>query len=446
MKNKILIKNVRMINEGGQMEGDLLISKGRIEKMAGLIEDPSAEEMDGKGLFLLPGCIDDQVHFREPGLTHKAEIRTESMAAIAGGVTSYMEMPNTIPNALTKNLLEEKYQIAQKRSSANYSFFMGTSLDNYDEIMAIDYKTVCGIKIFMGSSTGGMLVDDPPVLERIFANAPALIATHCEDEHTILSNMERAKAKYGEHIPAAEHPHIRSREACIKSSELAIHLAKKHGARLHILHISTEDELKLFDASIPLQQKKISSEVCVHHMFFNDSDYEKKQHLIKCNPAIKSEKDRQALLQGLIQGSLDVVATDHAPHTFEEKQQTYSKAPSGLPLVQHPLLMMWTLAKETHWTMPFIVEKMCHAPATCFQIKERGFLREGYFADLILFDPDAQTEVRPSELFYKCGWSPLEGSLLEGKVKSCWINGVLAYDGNHILDHGSSMRLEFNRG
>ncbi|MBK9272548.1 MAG: dihydroorotase [Saprospiraceae bacterium] len=445
MQINTIVKNVQIVNEGRVFDGDVHIKGDRFYRIGRDLSDPHAVIAEGNQLFLLPGCIDDQVHFREPGLTNKADIFHESRAAAAGGVTSFMEMPNTKPNTLTKELLEEKYAIASKSSAVNYSFFMGVSLENYDEIMSIDYNQTCGIKIFMGSSTGGMLVDDPLVLERIFANANALIATHCEDEKIIRDNAIKFKERYGQQLPIFEHPSIRSREACFNSSNFAVELAKKHNTRLHILHISTEEELDLFRSEIPLDQKRITSEVCVHHMFFDEGDYAALGNLIKCNPAIKKRSDRIALRKALKEGVLDVVATDHAPHTYDEKMQTYLEAPAGLPLIQHPLLLMLTMAKEENWDLPFIVQKMAHAPAQCFQIKERGFIREGYFADFILLDLNSQTLVRKEELFYKCKWSPLEGKLLTGKICSTWVNGHMIYDGHKISDRSSAQRLSFDR-
>lgn len=445
MKNRLIIKNVQLVNDGHITPCDLLTEDGRIVKIDRDISHENSEIYDGGGKILMPGCIDDQVHFREPGLTHKAEIRTESMAAAAGGVTSFMEMPNTVPNALTEKLLEDKYQIGADRSYVNYSFFMGVSHDNYDEIMKIDYSKVCGIKIFMGSSTGDMLVDDPKILERIFAHAPALIATHCEDEKTVKSNLARAREKYKDEIPPAEHPYIRNREACLLSSTYASELAKKHNTRLHILHITTEDEISLFNSELPLEKKRITSEVCVHHLFFDENSYPTLGNQIKCNPAIKKVSDRLALCKALKNGNLDIVATDHAPHTMEEKNKPYLESPSGLPLVQHPLLMMLTLARENDWDLPFVAHKMAHAPAICFNVIDRGFLREGYYADMVLIDPDQKTEVVKDQLYYKCGWSPLEGKTLQGKILSTWVNGKQVYDGSKVIWAGPGMRLGFNR-
>jgi dihydroorotase len=441
---KTLIKNAKIINEGIINEGDLLIVGDRIEKIASSISENGAKILDVEGQYLMPGIIDDQVHFREPGLTHKATIYTESKAAVAGGVTSFMEMPNTKPPAFTIDRLEEKYKIAQQSSLANYSFFMGTSNDNLEEIKKVNPEKICGVKIFMGSSTGNLLVDDEKVLERIFSEIPFLIATHCEDEQTILRNLELAKIQFGDQIPFEQHPIIRNEEACYLSSSYAIGLAKKHQTRLHVLHISTGKELELFSNEIPLEQKRITSEVCVHHLSFNETDYARLGSLIKCNPAIKSKEDQDALLEGLLDDRLDIIATDHAPHTWEEKQNLYLNAPSGLPLIQHPLNMMLSFYHRQKISLEKIVEKMCHAPATCFRIKERGFLREGYFADLAVVDLDKKWVVNKENLYYKCGWSPLEGQSLQGKVTHTIINGHLAYEKGIFDESMTGQRLLFN--
>lgn len=443
MNPKILFKNAILVNESKAFEADLLVHQDRITRIDRDISDAHATIVDCEGRILMPGIIDDQVHFREPGLTHKADIYTESRAAVAGGVTSFMEMPNTKPSAITKDLLDDKYIIAQKSSIANYSFFMGTSNDNYDEIMSINYQDVCGLKIFMGSSTGNMLVDDQHTLERIFSNFPYLIATHCEDEATIKHNAELMENDPS--VSAMHHPIIRSREACYLSSSFAVRLARKNGTRLHVLHISTKEELDLFDASMPLVDKKITAEACVHHLFFNDSNYRLQGNKIKCNPAIKSAEDQLAIAKALEDHRIDIVATDHAPHTLDEKNQTYRDAPSGLPLVQHSLSMMHTMAQNYNWSMPFIVEKMCHNPAIGFHIAERGFLREGYFADLVVFDPTVITQVTNSELLYKCKWSPLENQFLNGKVMQTYVNGTCVYSDNRINEKKSAMRLRFDR-
>jgi dihydroorotase len=440
---KTLFKNAKIINEGVISENDLLVVGQRIEKIASSIEDIEANVIDLKGKWLMPGIIDDQVHFREPGLTHKADIASESVAAIAGGVTSFMEMPNTNPQSVTQEALEKKYAIAARNSPANYSFFMGATNDNLEEILKTDPATVCGLKIFMGSSTGNMLVDNLHVLESIFSKVPFLIATHCEDEHTIKHNLLLAREKFGEDIPASEHPVIRNHEACYKSSSFAIELAKNHGTRLHVLHLTTAIETQLFESSIPLHQKKITSEVCVHHLYFNDEDYASLGNLIKCNPAIKTSVDQEKLLESLLDDRIDVVATDHAPHTLEEKNQGYIKSPSGLPLVQHGLPMLLDFYHKGKMTAEKIVEKMAHAPAICFKIKERGFIREGYFADLIVVDPEKIWSVQTENILYKCRWSPLEGKSFRGKVISTMVNGRFAYLNETIQPIVPGMRLQF---
>jgi dihydroorotase len=387
--NTILIKNATLVNEGRRYTADVLIRNQRIEQVGIGLSHPSARVIDAAGLLLLPGAIDDQVHFREPGLTHKGDIYTESRAAVAGGITSFMEMPNTVPNTFTQELLEDKYQIASRRSLANYSFFMGASNTNLEEVLRTNAAEVCGIKVFMGSSTGNMLVDDPNTLENLFARSPMLIATHCEDEQTIKDNLEKFKAEYGEHILAFMHPQIRSAEACYLSSSLAVSLAKKHGTRLHILHISTAKETGLFEKNIPLKDKKITAEACVHHLWFTDEDYARLGNRIKWNPAVKSAEDREGIRQALKEGRIDVVATDHAPHTIEEKAMPYLQAPSGGPLVQHALVAMLEMVQQGVFTLEEVVEKMAHNPAILFRIRERGFIREGYYADLVLVDPQA---------------------------------------------------------
>lgn len=443
--NKIIIKNASVVNEGLISCIDVLIQGDRIERIDRDISDSRATVIPADGLYLLPGCIDDQVHFREPGLTHKADIGTESRAAVAGGVTTFMEMPNTVPNALTVELLEQKYQIAAQTSAANYSFYMGVSNDNADEVLRVNYDKVCGIKIFMGSSTGNMLVDRIEVLDRLFRDAPALIATHCEDETTVRNNLQKAKEKYGDDIPVSEHPNIRSREACYLSSSLAADLAKKHNTRLHILHISTKEELELFSNTVPLLEKRITAEACVHHLFFDKSYYEHLGNQIKCNPAIKDKEDAIAIANALKEDKIDVVATDHAPHTWDEKSQSYLKAPAGLPLVQHSLSLMLTMAERYQWDLPFIVEKMAHHPAICFNIKDRGFIREGYCADLVLFDAEDDYVVRKEQLLYKCNWSPLEGMKMKGRVVSTFVNGIKMYDGKSVERNMVGQRIEFNR-
>jgi len=445
MGNKI-IRNGSIINRGSIREGDIFIKDGRIEKTGShLSVEGACEEVDASGKWIIPGIIDDQVHFREPGLTHKADIASESRAAVAGGVTTFMEMPNTNPPALTQELLEAKYQIAAATSYANYSFFMGVSNENYDEVMRTSPKDVCGIKIFMGSSTGNMLVDQPDVLERIFANTPMLIATHCEDEKTVRNQLEKFREQYGEAITPEMHPLIRSEEACYLSSSYAAGLAKKYGTRLHILHLTTEKELSLFRNDIPLKQKRITSEVCVHHLYFSDQDYSEQGNLIKCNPAIKEKKDKEALFSALLDDRLDIIATDHAPHTLEEKMQRYEKAPSGLPLVQHSLNIMM----DFHWqgmiSMEKVVEKMCHAPAQCFGLVDRGYLDEGMHADLVIVDPDKEWKVAKENILYKCGWSPLEGKTFRGKVINTFVNGRSVYREGGFFEQGAGQRLQFNR-
>jgi dihydroorotase len=434
------------VNEGRIIEGDVLIKNGRIEKVGGTIEvTGNAREIDAKGCYLLPGAIDDQVHFREPGLTHKGEIYTEAKAAVAGGITSYMEMPNTVPQATTQALLEEKYQRAAVCSLANYSFFMGTTNHNLEEVLRTDPKNVCGIKIFMGSSTGDMLVDNESVLESVFSQAPVLIATHCEDESTIKANLEAARATYGELVPPSQHPVIRSAEACYLSSSFAVQLAKKHGTRLHVLHISTARETFLFQNDIPLEQKKITSEACIHHLWFTDHDYLSKGNLIKWNPAVKSAADREEIRKAVLDNRIDVIATDHAPHTKEEKAAPYFKAPSGGPLVQHALVAMLDFVHEGWISIERVVEKMAHAPAVLFQIADRGFIREGYMADMVLVDLNQEWSVSPANILYKCGWSPFEGHTFKSKVLKTFVNGELVYDDGVFNESVFGQRLKFNR-
>jgi dihydroorotase len=440
---KKIIKNATIINEGKISFGDTFIENGRIEKIGGII-DVHGQEIDGSGLHIMPGIIDDQVHFREPGLTHKADIYSESRAAVAGGVTSFMEMPNTKPAAITKELLEEKYEIAKKNSWANYSFFMGTTNDNYEEIYKINFEEVCGLKIFMGSSTGNMLVDNEKVLDNIFKNVDTLIATHCEDEETVLSRNKFYSESVNPLTPAY-HPIIRNEEACYKSSSLAIELAKKHNTRLHILHISTAEECDLFRNYIPLVDKRITSEVCVHHLYFTADDYATLGNQIKCNPAIKDKRHAPKLLEALLDDRLDIIATDHAPHTWDEKSQPYSQAPSGLPLVQHSLNVMLDFYQQGKISLERIIEKMCHAPAQCFNIKDRGYIREGYHADLVLVDMDKLLTIDKSNIYYKCGWSPLEGRKFNGSVIKTFVNGHIVYDnGIHTLP-GYGQRMMFGK-
>lgn len=440
-----ILKSGTIVNEGQQFVADILIKNGRIEKIASTISNEfNAEEIDVTGKFVLPGCIDDQVHFREPGLTHKGNIQTESRAAVAGGITSYMEQPNTKPAATTIEELEKKYQRASEVSIANYSFNMGATNDNLEELKKVSKTNVAGIKIFMGSSTGNMLVDANKTLEGIFQLDHQLI-THCEDEGTIRANLEAAKAKYGEDIPISMHPVIRSEEACYLSSSAAADLAKKYGSRLHIFHISTAKELELFDNSIPLEQKKITAEACIHHLWFSDEQYEEKGTFIKWNPAVKKASDRDAIFQGVLDNKIDVVATDHAPHTIEEKQNKYLTAPSGGPLVQHALLAMLEKVEEGKISIERVVEKMAHAPAILFRVQERGYIREGYFADLVVVDPNQKYNVTKENILYKCGWSPFEGVHFSNSVDMTFVNGNLVYRNGVVIDGTIGSRLLFNR-
>lgn len=442
---KYLIKQALVINEGTSDVKDVLIENERIVKVADHITDAHAKEINAEGLWLMPGAIDDQVHFREPGLTHKGEIYTEAKAAVAGGITSYMEMPNTVPNVFTIDLLEQKYHRASEVSLANYSFFMGTSNDNYDEVMRVNPMNTCGIKIFMGSSTGNMLVDDPNVLERVFANAPTIIATHCEDEQTIKNNLAAAKEKYGDDIPVEMHPVIRSEEACYLSSSFAISLAQKHNTRLHILHISTASETELFDNSKPLTEKRITAEACIHHLWFSDEDYANKGNFIKWNPAVKTRADRDAIWKAVLDGRIDVIATDHAPHTIEEKSSKYLAAPSGGPLVQHALQAMLEKVSQNVISKELMVQKMSHNPATLFNITERGYIREGYFADIVLIDPNASQKVEQSNILYKCKWSPFEGYTFKSSIHSTFVNGHLVYHKGQFDESVHGKRLVFSR-
>ena len=440
-----LIKNASIVNEGIIFTSDVLIEEDKIREISENIETKADITIDATGKYLIPGVIDDQVHFREPGLTHKANIYTESKAAIAGGITSFMEMPNTNPQALTQELLEEKFKIAERDSLANFTFFMGVSNNNLEEVLKTDPKTVGAIKIFMGSSTGDMLVDDLNVLEEIFSKSPMLIAVHCEDENTIQKNIKAVKEKYGEEVPISEHPNIRSAEACYKSSSMAVSLAKKHNSRLHVFHISTEKEIELFNNSIPLKDKRITAEVCIHHLWFDESKYEDKGTLIKWNPAVKKESDRKALFQALLDDKLDVIATDHAPHTLEEKDSTYFKAPSGGPLVQHALPAMLEFYKNGDISLERVVEKMCHNPAICFQIEKRGFVKEGYFADLVLVDLEKPWEVTKENILYKCAWSPFEGEIFNSIITHTFVNGHIAYEYGSFDESKKGKRLKFNR-
>lgn len=443
--HKILLKQALVINRGTKEYKDILIKAPYIERVDADINEKECEIVDLKGKWVIPGIIDDQVHFREPGYTHKADIYTESRAALLGGVTSFMEMPNTNPPAASLVLLEDKYEIASRTSVSNYSFYVGATNDNLDELLKADDKKICGIKIFMGSSTGNLLVDDHKALDKIFENAHMLIATHCEDETTIRRNLELYKRKYGAMLSPIHHPEIRSAEGCYLSSSYAVELAEKHGTRLHVLHITTERELELFEALVPLEKKRITAEVCVHHLFFNDKDYEQLGNRIKCNPAIKTKQDQQALFQGLLNDKLDIVAADHAPHTLEEKSAPYALAPSGLPLIQHSLSIMLDFYHRGKISLEEIVRKMCHAPADCFSIDSRGYLDEGSFADIVIIDPNEVTSVNSDNIAYKCGWSPLEGRTFTGSVEQVYVNGILNVDKEKIVNDVPGKRLTFNR-
>ncbi|MGN7987002.1 dihydroorotase [Pedobacter sp. 22226] len=443
--NTYLIKAATIVNEGQKIVADVLIKDGLIAKIGQNLSAPEAQEINAEGQYLLPGMIDDQVHFREPGLTHKADIFTESMAAVAGGITSFMEMPNTVPNTLTQDLLADKYEIAAQTSLANYSFYMGASNDNIEEVLKTDPKNVCGIKVFMGSSTGNMLVDNEKTLENIFSKAPILVATHCEDEATIRHNLAEFKAKYGEDLTIEMHPLIRSAEACYKSSSLAVELAKTYQTRLHILHISTAKEIALFDNITPLKDKKITAEACVHHLWFNDKDYASKGNFIKWNPAVKTEDDQNGVLKGVLENYIDVIATDHAPHTLAEKQQPYSQAPSGGPLVQHALPALLEMHLQGKISLERIVEKMAHNLAICFNIEKRGFIREGYWADLVLVNLNDPWKVTKLNNFYKCGWSPFDGDTFQASITHTFVSGNLAYQNGKFTTDQIGKRLTFSR-
>ncbi|MCB0571145.1 MAG: dihydroorotase [Phaeodactylibacter sp.] len=441
----ILIKEARIVNRGRITEGDVWVKGGFIEAVATGINRKADIEIEAAGKYLIPGIIDDQVHFREPGLTHKADLYSEPRAAVAGGVTSYMEMPNTKPPATTQELLQQKYDAAARKSLANYSFFMGAANDNLDEVLRTSTRNVCGIKAFMGSSTGNMLVDDPKTLEALFARSPMLIATHCEDETTVRANEQAYRQKYGEGVPFRCHPEIRSVAACYRSSSFAVELAQRHNTRLHILHISTAKELELFRNDIPLEEKRITAEACVHHLFFNSSLYDSLGAQIKCNPAIKSAENQEALFPALLDNRLDIIATDHAPHTWEEKQQPYFGAPSGLPLVQHSLNVMLAFYHQGRISLERIVEKMCHAPAICFQLSNRGFIDEGCWADLALVNLDEEWDVGKDNIFYKCGWSPFEGHAFKGRVETTIVSGHMAYQKGTFYEDKMGERLMFDR-
>ena len=444
--NKILIKNAKIVNEGKIFEGDVLVDGEFIVEIADSISaKPDFKVIDAEGNYLIPGAIDDQVHFREPGLTHKGDIASESRAAVAGGITSFIEQPNTVPNAITQELLEDKYQIASNSSHANYSFMMGGTNTNLDEILKTNPRNVAGIKLFLGSSTGNMLVDNQEALEKIFSSTKMLIAVHCEDEQTIQTNLAQYKEEYGDDIPVKFHHLIRSEEACYLSSSKAIALAKKTGARLHVFHLSTSKEMELFTNKIPLEEKQITAEVCVHHLWFTNDDYNTKGNLIKWNPAVKTDKDRTALWNALLDDRIDVIATDHAPHTLEEKNQIYTKAPSGGPLVQHAVVAMFEAFHQGKISIEKIVEKMAHNPAKIFKIEKRGFLKEGYYADMVLINPAKPWSVKKENILYKCGWSPFEGTNFKSRITHTFVNGQLVYHNSKVNEIKAGKRLLFNR-
>jgi dihydroorotase len=445
--NRYLIKNAKIVNEGVIFEGDVLVENDLIVEVSDYISLKSSDCMiiDAEGNYLIPGVIDDQVHFREPGLTHKGDIESESRAAVAGGITSFIEQPNTIPNAVTQEILEEKYQIASEKSYANYSFMMGATNDNLEEVLKTNPKNVAGIKIFLGSSTGNMLVDNEAVLEKIFSCTSMLIAVHCEDEMTIKNNLEKYKEEYGEDVPVTAHHLIRSEEACYLSSSKAVALAKKTGARLHVFHLSTAKEMELFTNKIPLEEKKITAEVCVHHLWFTNDDYETKGNFIKWNPAVKTANDRKALWEALNDGRIDVIATDHAPHTLEEKKQKYLQAPSGGPLVQHALVAMFEAHHQGKISIEKIVEKMCHNPAKIFKIEKRGFVKEGYFADLVIINSGLPWSVKKENILSKCGWSPFEKFTFKSRITHTFVNGKLVYSGFKVKDIRAGQRMLFDR-
>ena len=445
--NTVLIKNAKIVNEGTIIEGDVLIENEFIVEIAESISPKlsNCKIIDAEGSYLIPGAIDDQVHFREPGLTHKGDIASESRAAVAGGITSYIEQPNTVPNAVTQEILEEKYQIAAKTSYANYSFMMGGTNDNLEEILKINPKNVAGLKLFLGSSTGDMLVDSSQSLEKIFSNTKLLIAVHSEDETTVKENLERYKLQFGDDIPVKFHPEIRSVEACYKSTVKIIDLAKRTGARLHVFHLSTAKELDLFTNKIPLEEKQITAEVCIHHLWFSDEDYATKGNLIKWNPAVKSSDDRKALWEALLDDRIDVIATDHAPHTLEEKQQVYTKAPSGGPLVQHAVVAMFEANHQGKISVEKIVEKMCHNPAKIFKIEKRGFIKVGFYADLVIVNPGLPWSVKKENILAKCGWSPFEGYTFKSRITHTFVNGELVYQNFKVKDVPVGKRLLFDR-
>lgn len=443
------LKNALVINDNQRQYLNVLIQDQLITNIYAKSENPSIPDgcqiLDLEGKWLLPGVIDDQVHFRDPGMAKKATMETESRAAVAGGVTSIMDMPNTIPNVLTQEILEDKYKIGAEKCLANYSFYMGVSNHNAEEVLKTDPKSVCGIKIFLGASTGNMLVDNQETLEKLFAEAPMLIAVHCEDEPTIQANQKAAIEKYGDAIPWEAHPDIRSHEACYKSSSFAVNLAKKHGTRLHVLHLSTARETELFSNDLPLEEKKITAEVCVHHLWFDRGDYAKKGSLIKWNPAVKDREDADTLLEALLADKLDVIATDHAPHQLVEKDNPYLKAPSGAPMVQHSLVAMIEMARQGKISVEKVVEKMCHNPAKLYQIEKRGYIKEGYYADLVVLDPEKSWEVNKENILYKCGWSPMEGQSFSSQVNQTFVSGHLVYDQGQMNDSKKGLRLKFDR-
>ena len=442
-KQAILIINAAIVNEGKILEADLLIIDGRIHRIDQKISPPTgAEIIDEKGKYLLPGLIDDQVHFREPGLTHKGGIRSESKAAIAGGVTSFMDMPNVNPPTLTRELLSQKYEIAKDKAYANFAFYMGSSNHNIEEIKSLQPGEACGVKVFMGASTGNLLVDDDNALNEIFAESPVLIVTHCEDTPMILENLESARIKYNDNIPIKEHPNIRSVDACYKSSSKAVHLAKKYGSKLHVLHLTTEKEMELFESGD--HQKRITAEVCVHHLYFNDSSYEDLGSLVVCNPAVKKISDQEALINALKNDRIDIIATDHAPHTKEEKERPYPNCPSGLPLVQHSLLALMEMHQEYQISIETIVKKTSHAVADIYGIKERGYIREGYWADLVMVDPNGQHQVTSENIMYECGWSPFEGHCFQSSIDMTFVNGIKVFEKGKILTEPKGIRLEFH--
>lgn len=438
-----LIKNARLVNEGAIREVDVLIRNGRIERIDGGISDDRARIYDAHGNHLLPGLVDDQVHFREPGATHKGEIATESAAAVAGGITTYMEMPNVNPATTTRDLLAQKYALAAGKSRANYAFYLGATNDNIEEIRALENGQACGVKVFMGASTGNMLVDRPETLDKIFASSPLPVVTHCEDTPTITANERRWRDEYGDDVPIGDHPLIRSAEACYKSSSLAVELARRHDARLHVLHLTTGRELGLFDAG-PLAGKRVTAEVCAHHLYFDDADYAERGGLIKCNPAIKTAADREALIAGVKGDSIDVIATDHAPHTWEEKQQPYFSLPSGLPLVQHALVSLLEHYHRGDFSLELVVRKACHAPAALFGVLERGYVREGYWADLVLVDLERPFTVTRENTLYKCGWSPFDGVTFRSSVVATWVNGALAWNDGRVSEAVRGRRLDLD--